>query len=141
MIDKTKAKNTDIISDKEIETLIANKSGDIYKDNWEDFKRMLEKCVKNTDIEVVRKSKIVFDQNEKVAQGGFGTIYKCRLKRASQKTERPWIAKTVFYNSFNLRNVMNEIQLHASVNDHPNVVTMRKITFEVFKDVRSFGKK
>ena len=144
LIDPNRANNKDILSDKEIETFIqrdenpvafiADPSYDQFKQNWDEIKRALEKCVKNTDIEVIRKGKIVLNTTETVAQGGFGSIHKCHLKRGGQETDRAWVAKAIFFNSFNYRVVMNEITLHAAVNNHPNVVTLRKLTFEVFKE-------
>ena len=134
MFDPSKANNKDVISDKEIVTLLADSTYDQFRENWDEIKKGLERCVKNTDIEVIRKGKVVINTIDKVAQGGYGSIYKCHFKRGGQETDRPLVAKTIFFNSFNHRLIMNEIALHASVNDHPNVVTLRKLTFEVFKE-------
>ena len=73
----SKVSQTDVITNQELESLII----DTHKDDWHEFKKIIERCVVGKNIEVIRKNRLILDESsDKINEGGFGCIFRCSLK-------------------------------------------------------------
>ena len=114
---------------EEIQTLIMNSD---YKDDYDSIGRKIVRFFENTDIRFVSKKKLIYDQkDDHLAFGGYGSIYNCKIK--GQESQRPLIVKTIPFKMINLVDVLKEIEIHALLNNHENVVTLRNVSLDLMK--------
>ena len=114
---------------EEIHTLIMNSD---YKDDYDGICRKIVRFFENTEIRFVPKKRLIYDQaNDHLAFGGYGSIYDCKIR--GQQNHRPLIVKTIPFKMINLVDVFQEIEIHALLNDHENVVTLRNVSLDLMK--------
>ena len=125
--------NTNIRSPSELKTLLRKETLD---EQWDSIRKQLMKAgVPEHDL--IKKGRIKYDPNKNgkdfIAEGGFGSVYRCAVKGLKGKKV---VLKSVLFSLSTLPGIMNEIKCHMLMNDHPYVVTIRKICLELFRDDR-----
>ena len=114
---------------EEIQTLLMNSD---YKDDYDSICRKFVRFFENTDIRFLPKKKFIYDlEADHLAFGGYGSIYDCKIK--NQEDQRSLVVKTIPFKMINLVDVLKEIEIHALLNDHENVVTLRHVSLDLMK--------
>ena len=126
---------TDVKSRDEIKTLLRTQT---FDDQYENIRKRLVKAGMR-EHDLIKKGRIKFDPNKNgkdfIAEGGFGSVYRCSVKGGDTKGKR-LVLKSILFNLSTLSGIMNEIKCHMMMNDHPYVVSIRKVCLELFRDNR-----
>ena len=110
-------------SKKVTDNAATTRESEAILDKYEDTKKMLKK----TGVKFISRNKIQFDQSvtgeDYINSGSFGSVYRCRRKRGSQKEKKTMAVKIIHgKNISNWSQIRNELLLQNLVEHTPYVV-------------------